>query len=972
MQPKLSVEALRERVIQLEKENSKLKKLLLDAEKSIDQTFVEKSLLESKDSNEVSVTILEEIQEKLKESRERFKGFVDLLPQTVWETNKEGIFNFINKYAEVEFGYDSDEVIGKLNFLETVIPPERMAIVEELETNLIDGAIGREYIMLRKDGTTFTGLVHYTPIVKNGEFYGFRGIVTNIDNQKNIEQELRENKEKYRILIENQNDLVVKINTNNQFMYVSPSYCKYFNKKEEELLGQSFYPLVHEDDRESTSQAMQNLFKEPYSCYLEQRVFKDNQWRWLAWVDQAILNNNNEVVEIIGVGRDITEQKEAEIKLVESNKHITAIYKAIPDLMFVFDREGVFIDCHAPSEDMLILPPEKFLGKNSKDLLPPSLAKKNKHYLDTVFSTGKPQTYSYSNELDGIISHFDARMVKLDEDRVLCIVRDITSQKIAEEALRESEENYRTIFELANDSIFIHDPDTGEVVDANRNAIESFGYKNLEELKIYGFLTESPYGEIEAMEWIRKCQSQGPQVFEWFNKRKDGTTFWEEVHLSSVKLLGKQRVISICRDITKRKNIELRLQAINRELKDRNEEYAALNEEYATQNEELLEAKDKAEATDRLKSAFLANMSHEIRTPMNAIMGFSGLLTNYNTSAEKQKQYAQIIKRRSGDLLKIIDDILDISKIEANQVVIHNTDGNLSKVLDEVLDYSLNKVELDNKSNLKISLSNQLQGIGNIKADFDRLKQVLFNLVENAIKFTNKGSIEIGCTKSKNSTIMLYVKDTGSGIPKEKHEVIFERFNQSHERDSYELGGTGLGLAISKGLVELMGGKIWVESEVGMGSIFKFTIPLQKSLEEVPRQTASQNNNIPTLNTSVLIVEDDEVNLTYLQEIIQPTGAHILAVKSGRIALEIFRENPKIGVILLDLKLPDANGLDLIKQFKSLSPSVHIIIQSAYATHEDVLIGFDSGCDVYLPKPVSETERFSAISKILEKYPPPQ
>lgn len=428
MKHNLSIEALKERIGQLENENSNLKNLLLDAEKKIeDEIFERKS--QATNADLTNITLLEETQEKLKESRERFKALVDLLPQTVWETNREGFFTFINKYAKVEFGYDPEEVNGKLNFLDTVIPSERQVIIEKTEKDPIYGAVGNEYTMLRKDGSTFNGLVHYTPIIRDGEFNGFRGIVTNIDNQKNIEQQLIESKEKYRILVENQNDLVVKVNNDYQFLYVSPSYCKYFNKKEEELLGQSFFPLVHDEDRESTVLAMQDLYKKPYSCYLEQRVMTENGWRWLAWVDQAILDSNNKVIEIIGVGRDITEQKIAEIKLNESNKHIRAIYEAIPDLMFVFDREGVFIDCHAPNNDMLILPPEQFLGKNSKDLLPPHLAEKTKKYLKKVFTHGKPQTYSYSYEIGDVVQHFDARMVKLDDDRALCIVRDITDRK---------------------------------------------------------------------------------------------------------------------------------------------------------------------------------------------------------------------------------------------------------------------------------------------------------------------------------------------------------------------------------------------------------------------------------------------------------------------------------------------------------------------------------------------------------------
>ncbi len=544
------------------------------------------------------------------------------------------------------------------------------------------------------------------------------------------------------------------------------------------------------------------------------------------------------------------------------------------------------------------------------------------------------------------------------------IVTNISEQKKTEKKFQESEENYRTIFELANDSIIIHNHN-GEVIDANRVAIESYGYKTLDELKTNGFYNESPYSEKEVVEWINKCLAEGPQVFQWMNRRVDGTSFWEEVHLSAVNILGNKRIISISRDITVRKNYEEKLKRINRELKERNEEYAALNEEYATQNEDLQNAKEKAEAADKLKSAFLANMSHEIRTPMNAIMGFSGLLTTSQLTPEKQKHFAQIIKKRSADLLKIIDDILDISKIEANQLKIHKERGSVNKLLDDLLDYSLTRVELENKPNLRVSLVNQVINESDILADFGRLKQVLFNLIENAIKFTKEGVIEIGCKKTDEKTLQFYVKDSGQGIAKEKHSLIFERFSQAHDSERADFGGTGLGLAISKGLIELMDGNIWVESELGKGATFFFNISnISIPNKHEQKKEIQEATTTIIINDTILIVEDDELNATFIQEILKQTSAPTLTAYCGKEALELIRNRPEIKIILLDLRLPDFNGLDLIQELKAISPSLKIIIQSAYATNEDIIIGEKAGCDGYVTKPIDEKKLIKLISQL--------
>ncbi len=295
-------------------------------------------------------------------------------------------------------------------------------------------------------------------------------------------------------------------------------------------------------------------------------------------------------------------------------------------------------------------------------------------------------------------------------------------------------------------------------------------------------------------------------------------------------------IFGVSRDITTHKIEEMALLERELELKKSNEEYLIINAELSdmnnkilAMNEDLKLAKERAEESDRLKSAFLANVSHEIRTPMNAIIGFSDLLDDETLDSETRKLFTHTIKTRSADLLHIINDILDISRLESGSLKVDAIPGSVSQILNELISYYNTKNKNITKKPIIFNLRNSLPpDQDHIITDINRLKQILMNLIDNAFKFTSEGLIEIGCSAKDEKTLLFYVKDTGIGIPKVKLEIIFERFRQA--TDAYlsnKFGGTGLGLAISKGLIELMKGDIRVQSEEGKGTVFFFTIPLK-------------------------------------------------------------------------------------------------------------------------------------------------
>ena len=386
---------------------------------------------------------------------------------------------------------------------------------------------------------------------------------------------------------------------------------------------------------------------------------------------------------------------------------------------------------------------------------------------------------------------------------------------------------------------------------------------------------------------------------------------------------------------------------------------------------ELIKAKEKAEESDRLKSAFLANMSHEIRTPMNGILGFAGLLKEPNLTGEQQQKYIQIIEKSGARMLNIINDIVSISKIESGILDIHLSETNINNQLQFVYD-SL-KLDADNK-NLNLSFTCALhEKEAIIKTDSAKFYGILSNLIKNAIKYTDKGTIEFGYV-NKGKEFEFYVKDTGIGIPKERQDAIFERFIQADIVDKMARQGAGLGLAISRAYVDMLGGKIWVESEEAKGSTFFFTLPCNlNSKEKINIPTAIMDESeakpiIPLISgLKVLIAEDDETSQMLISIELGKFSKEILKVATGIDAIEICRQHPDIDLVLMDIQMPGMNGYEATRKIREFNKDMIIIAQTAYALTGDKEKAIEAGCNNYISKPIKQTELMELIQTYFRK-----
>jgi len=539
------------------------------------------------------------------------------------------------------------------------------------------------------------------------------------------------------------------------------------------------------------------------------------------------------------------------------------------------------------------------------------------------------------------------------------IVTDITNRKITEEALIRSEAQKKAILNNLPHLAWLKDCD-GKYLSVNESFANSVS-RTVEDIigktdyHLYSQQVAQRYREQDLKIMITQKQSfiEEKRNDLWFE------TFKAPIFDDQGNVIG---VTGISLEISKRKETE-------EEIRSYSEKLAVQNIKLKLINDELKTAKEKAEESDELKSAFLANMSHEIRTPMNAILGFATLVRNRVLSEEKRRQYIDLINSNCKQLLHIITDIIDISKIEAGQISIFNKNFQLNKALYDLYINYKNQADVLGKPINFLFNPGLKDEDSAIFTDKVRLEQILSNLLSNALKFTEKGHIELGYFIDRKKDIVFFVKDTGIGINEDEQKVIFDRFRQANSSYNKIYGGTGLGLSISKGLTERLGGKIWVESKIGKGSEFYFNIPFKEGIYfERPAQIDYQVSYNWSGKT-IVIAEDEEVNYNLLETILGPTSATILRAKTGLEVIRLCETHEQIDLVLMDIKMPDLNGIEATKRIKALRNDVPIVAQTAYAMSTDEENCLESGCDDYISKPLRIDELLRKVDTYMKRSP---
>ncbi len=669
----------------------------------------------------------------------------------------------------------------------------------------------------------------------------------------------------------------------------------------------------------------------------EKKLHKQNQ-EYLT-LNEEYLSQNEELKSTM------EELQEINNKLKIEEEHFRGLYENSPTAIAIISMDFKIMHANAAYCKFLKYKKNELPGKNIKDITFKEDYKENIE-LQQALKDQKINHFQMEKRFirkDGksVTGFLSAGLIKDTQGNPMYFISHVvdttTLNKIRKELIN-ARESWKNIFEAIAQPVIILDRDHN-LIAANKAVCEKTG-KPLEALKkekcYHVFHHKNAKNPPKNCPLDKLLKSGKSETIEMEMQAFDGTYLVACTPVYNKKGELKE-VIHIATDITERKIAE----------------------------QELIKAKEKAEESDRLKSSFIANMSHEIRTPMNGILGFSSLLKDESLKPEIRDKYLDIIDINGKQLVSIIDDIIDIAKIEANQLNIEYTECNLNAIIKQV--YSDFKFKLSSRP---IDVVYNI-GLDNLQSevlmDDTRVRQVLVNLLNNAEKFTREGSISFGYLLENKTTLKFFIKDTGIGINKKNQEYIFDQFRQSDVGTTRKYGGTGLGLTIAKKLIELMGGEIWVESEKGKGSTFFFVLPYHPVSQQVASNENILNKHLVYnwLGKTILIVEDDKTSYQYLHEVLIKTKAHILHGDTGEKAVDLVENNPAIDIVLMDIRLPKMTGYTATEKIKKLRPDIPVIAQTAYAMKEDKNKCISHGFDDYISKPIDCTTLLEKIDGFL-------
>jgi PAS domain S-box-containing protein len=959
------------------------------------------------------LTETRELFENFQKNRSDYEALQDNVPIGLYQSTPQGQFTYVNNWFARILGYDSPAELLRMRVQDLyAVPEQRQQLIDRLNR---DGNVDDVVVQLKqKDGrkiwAVFSARTVYDDSKKAKNYDGYVYDITErkvaIENLKKSEKNYKSLYQLFRLMSDSVNDMFWAKDLEKKYIFANKALCNHLLMAEntDEPIGKTdlFFALReranHPDDPQwhtfgevcANSDDIVIETKEP------QRFEEYGNIRGkLVYLDvykAPLYDESGKLIGTVGSARDITvrkkneEARKKEILLksvvynisnaVNTTRDLNELFTVIRlELQLIIDTTNLFIALFDKEKDEITLP----YFVDEKDRFKRFPAKKSlTHYLikkDTPLMLKEAEYMELANKGEIDIMGTPAKIwlgvpLKVKEETIGALVvqnykhedafgeQDLElmkfvsnqisisiNQKKADDARKESEYMLRQIIDTVPHMIFAKDENFRFIL-ANKAIADAYGIrvdqiegKTQQELHLK---------EEELSQFIKDDRfvlTSGKTKFrseEYFTDHEGNQRILQTIKIplksdseSSVAILG------VAIDITERKENE----------------------------KELKIAKERAEESDRLKTAFLANMSHEIRTPMNAIIGFSELLHDPELTEANKREFVSLINDNSKILLNLIEDIIDVAKIEAEQLKIVRTTCQVNQILDDLGEYYKKELEkrIDKKIVFKIKKGIKASDFA-IITDPLRFKQIMNNLIGNAIKFTDNGFVEIGYQLlEKQKELKFYIKDTGIGLKPEKMSLIFERFRQAEESSTKEYGGTGLGLTISRRLVELLDGKIWVESVLHEGSTFFFTLPYKKTNgEKVRKDIERSSEKFDWKDKTILVAEDEESNFELVKAILQKTGAKVIRVFNGLEAVQKCRTISDIDLVLMDIRMPVMNGYEATRLIKENRRELPVISLTAYAMSDDRAKSMQAGCDDYISKPVKPMELLRKINMTMK------
>ncbi|MDD3685638.1 MAG: PAS domain S-box protein [Bacteroidales bacterium] len=883
-------------------------------------------------------TVFEEKQEENLFCRKIF----DFIPDIISIHDKENKVLYYNKSGLDFLGKSQNDVIGEKCF--TLIGRTNECADCPAKICLKTGTVVQK-LRFFPDFDKWLDIRAYPIISPDGKIDSVIEHLRDVTTQIKAEEELQRTKNEWKQIFDAIGHPTVILSPDKYIIEANNAVSFLFNKSREEIIGKKCFEVFHISNPESaTNCPMDEMLK---NGRFESSTMEIDTVSGKFLVScTPVFDDNGNIQKIIHVATDITLLKETESNLSESEHKLGLLMDNIPGVAYrcKLDKDWTMLFLSRGCKALTGYDPDEFIeSKVLKygDIIHPDDRKKVWEDVSRSIPKQKPFVLEFRMiTKSGKIKHVWERgkvVKRHGQEFVEGVIFDITERKTAEIELQNSEEKYRLLIENQNDLIVKVD-NWGRFTYVSPTYCKIFG-KNEDELLNTSFM---PLVHDDDREQTAKAMSTlkyYPHTC-YVEQRAMTTNGWRWFAWSDKAILGDdneiKEIIGVGRDITERKIIEF----------------------------ELVKSKEKAEESDKLKSAFLANMSHEIRTPMNGLIGFSELISQPGLEESERIRYASIINSSCNQLLKIVNDLIDISQIETKQMRVIKETFEISEVIEELIQFYKPQAEA---KNIAFIFNGSVGQNCKIFTDKTKLNQILSNLISNAIKFTTEGEVSIGFSCEENY-VRFFVRDTGKGIDPANHSIIFDRFRQV-ENDKLEYGGTGLGLSIASAYCELLGGKITVESESGTGSEFSFTIPADNLSIANPATTKIDSKlNYNFSGFTILVAEDEKINFQLMQTILKKTGAEIVRASNGYEAIEsVQNQDSRIDIVLMDIKMPGLNGSDALTEIKRINPGLPVIACTAYVQSEEASMFYEQGFDDYIPKPVNRQNLLSIIEKNLTK-----